>query len=166
MASITFKGNPLNTSGDLPQVGSKAPDFTLVKTDLCQEDLASVAGKNVVLNIFPSIDTPVCATSVRRFNAEAAKKENSTVLCVSADLPFAHARFCGAEGLEDVVSLSSFRNPEFGTDYGVVVTDGPLQGLLSRAVVVLDADGVVKYTEQVAEITQEPDDDAALAALG
>jgi len=165
MASITFQGSPIETAGQLPQAGSKTPDFTLVKTDLSQEDLASVAGKNVVLNIFPSIDTPVCATSVRRFNAEAAKTTNTVVLCVSADLPFAHARFCGAEGLEDVVSLSSFRNPEFGTDYGVVMTDGPLKGLMSRAVIVLDADGVVKYTELVPEITQEPDYDAALAAL-
>lgn len=166
MASITLKGSPLNTSGDLPQVGSKAPDFNLVKTDLGQQDLASLAGKNVVLNIFPSIDTPVCAMSVRRFNTEAAERANTVVLCISGDLPFAHARFCGAEGIEDVVSLSSFRNPEFGTDYGVVMSDGPLHGLLSRAVVVIDSEGVVKYTEQVPEITQEPEYEAALAALG
>ncbi len=166
MASIALQGNPINTSGDLPQVGSKAPDFTLVKTDLSPENLAALAGKNVVLNIFPSVDTPVCATSVRRFNADASKKDNTVVLNISADLPFAHARFCGAEGLEDVVSLSSFRNTAFGTDYGVDIIDGPLQGLLSRAVVVIDAEGVIKYTEQVPEITQEPNYDAALAALG
>ena len=165
MASIALQGNPVNTSGDLPQVGSKAPDFTLVKTDLSPESLSSLAGKKVVLNIFPSVDTPVCATSVRRFNEQAANKENTVVLNISADLPFAHARFCGAEGLEDVVSLSAFRNPEFGNAYGVDMTDGPLQGLLSRAVVVIGADGVVKYTEQVPEITQEPNYDAALSAL-
>jgi len=166
MASIALQGNPINTSGELPQVGSKAPDFTLVKTDLSQENLAALAGKNVVLNIFPSVDTPVCATSVRRFNADAAQKDNTVVLNISADLPFAHARFCGAEGLEDVVSLSSFRNSDFGTAYGVDIIDGPLQGLLSRAVVVIDSEGAVKYTEQVPEITQEPNYDAALAALG
>lgn len=166
MASITLQGNSINTSGNLPQVGTKAPDFTLVKTDLSQESLASLSGKNVVLNIFPSVDTPVCATSVRRFNEDASKKDNTVVLNISADLPFAHARFCGAEGLEDVVSLSAFRNQEFGTAYGADITDGPLQGLLSRAVVVIDPEGVVKYTEQVPEITQEPNYDAALAALG
>ncbi len=165
MASITLKGNPVNTSGDLPQVGTKAPDFTLVKTDLSPETLGSLAGKKVVLNIFPSIDTPVCATSVRRFNEDAAKKDNTVVLNISADLPFAHARFCGAEGLEDVVSLSAFRNPEFGKAYGVDMTDGPLQGLLSRAVVVVDTEGAVAYTEQVPDITQEPNYEAALAAL-
>ena len=165
MASITLKGSPVETWGELPPVGSKAPDFTLVQSDLSQTDLASFAGKNVILNIFPSIDTPVCATSVRRFNTEAAKSGNTVVLCISADLPFAHGRFCGAEGLKNVITLSTFRNRDFGTDYGVVMTNGPLKGLLSRAVVVLDADGVVKHIEQVPEIAQEPDYDATLAAL-
>lgn len=165
MASITLKGSPVNTFGELPQVGSKAQDFTLVKRDLSETDLVSYAGRNVVLNIFPSIDTPVCAASVRQFNTEASKRENTIVLCISADLPFAHERFCGAEGLENVISLSTFRNQGFGNDYGVVITNGPLMGMMSRAVVIVGADGVVKYTEQVPEITQEPDYDAALKAL-
>ena len=165
MASITLKGSPVETSGELPPVGSRAPDFTLVGSDLSETSLASCAGKRVVLNIFPSIDTSVCATSVRRFNAEASKLEDTAVLCISADLPFAHGRFCGAEGLDNVISLSTFRNQDFGTDYGVTITTGPLRGLTSRAVVVLDSSGVVKYVEQVPEITQEPDYDAALAAL-
>ena len=166
MASITLKGSPVETSGELPQTGSKAPAFTLVKSDLSETGLASYAGRDVVLNIFPSIDTSVCAASVRRFNTEAGKRENTVVLCISADLPFSHGRFCGAEGLENVVTLSTFRNQDFGKDYGVVMTSGPLRGLMSRAVVVIGADGVVTYTEQVPEITQEPDYDAALAALG
>lgn len=166
MASITLKGSPVETSGELPQTGSKAPAFTLVKSDLSETGLAAYAGKTVVLNIFPSIDTSVCAASVRRFNTEAGKRENTVVLCISADLPFSHGRFCGAEGLENVVTLSTFRNQDFGKDYGVVMTSGPLRGLMSRAVVVIGADGVVTYTEQVPEITQEPDYDAALAALG
>ena len=165
MASITLKGSPVETSGELPRVGSKAKDFTLVKADLSETNLASYAGRKVVLNIFPSIDTPVCALSVRRFNTEVSKRENTVVLCISADLPFAHKRFCGAEGLENVTTLSTFRNQSFGKDYGVVMTTGPLKGLMSRAVVVIGTDGVVKYTEQVSEISQEPDYDAALAAL-
>jgi thioredoxin-dependent peroxiredoxin len=165
MASITLKGSPVETSGELPRVGSKAKDFTLVKADLSETNLASYAGRKVVLNIFPSIDTPVCALSVRRFNTEVSKRENTVVLCISADLPFAHKRFCGAEGLENVITLSTFRNQSFGKDYGVVMTTGPLKGLMSRAVVVIGTDGVVKYTEQVSEISQEPDYDAALAAL-
>ena len=165
MASITLKGSPVETSGELPRVGSKAKDFTLVKADLSEANLASYAGRKVVLNIFPSIDTPVCALSVRRFNTEVSKRENTVVLCISGDLPFAHKRFCGAEGLENVTTLSTFRNQSFGKDYGVVMTTGPLKGLMSRAVVVIGTDGVVKYTEQVSEISQESDYDAALAAL-
>ena len=165
MASITLKGSPVETSGELPQVGAKAPDFTLVKSDLSEADLGSYAGKNVVLNIFPSVDTPVCATSMRRFNTDAAKCPNTVVLCISADLPFAQERFCGAEGLENVITLSTFRNQDFGNDYGVIITTGPLTGLMSRAVVVISTDGVVKYTEQVPEIAQEPNYDVALAVL-
>ena len=165
MASIKLKGSPVETSGELPVIGSKAPDFTLLDKDLSPVELASFAGRNVVLNIFPSIDTPVCAESVRRFNIEAAEKNNTAVLCISADLPFAHARFCGAEGIDNVISLSTFGNVNFGPDYGVLIVDSPLKGLMSRAVVVIGTDGVVKYTEQVPEIAQEPDYDAALAAL-
>jgi len=166
MATTALKGSPVETAGDLPEVGSRAPDFTLVKGDLSETGLASFAGMNVVLNIFPSIDTPVCAASVRRFNAEAGARENTVVLCISADLPFAHERFCGAEGLENVVSLSTFRDQAFGADYGVVLATGPLQGLMSRAVVVLDADGVVVHAQLAPEITEEPDYATALAALG
>ena len=165
MASITLKGSPVETAGELPPVGSKAEGFTLVKSDLSETNLEAYAGKRVVLNIFTSIDTSVCATSVRRFNAEAGKLEGTVVLCISGDLPFAHERFCGAEGLDNVITLSTFRDQVFGNDYGVVMTTGPLRGLMSRAVVVIGADGIVKYTEQVPDITQEPDYDAALEAL-
>jgi thiol peroxidase len=165
MASITLKGNPVATVGELPAVGTKAPAFSAVKTDLSGCSLADLAGKKVVLNIFPSIDTGVCAASTRHFNAAAGKLENTVVVCVSADLPFALGRFCGAEGLKDVVTVSIFRNPEFGSDYGVTIADGALAGLLSRAVVVIDESGNVAYTEQVPEITQEPNYEAALAAL-
>lgn len=165
MASITLKGNPVNTVGELPAVGTEAPAFSAVKTDLSECALSELAGKNVVLNIFPSIDTGVCAMSTTKFNAEADKLDNTVVLCVSADLPFALGRFCGAEGLENVVPVSVFRNAEFGSGYGVTFEDGPLKGLLSRAVVVIDAAGKVAYTEQVPEITQEPNYEAALAAL-
>ena len=165
MGTITLKGTAVETSGELPQSGSKAPEFVLVKTDLSEAGLSDYAGKTIVLNIFPSIDTPVCATSVRRFNADAGSRENTIVLCISADLPFAHSRFCGAEGLENVISLSTFRDHKFGKDYGVVMTSGPLTGLLSRAVVVIGTDGIVKYSEQVPEIAQDPEYDAALAAL-
>jgi thiol peroxidase len=165
MASITLKGNPATTVGDLPVTGSPAPAFTTVKTDLSDCSLAELSGKKIILNIFPSIDTGVCATSTRRFNQDAVALENTVVVCVSADLPFALGRFCGAEGLEDVVPVSTFRNPEFGTDYGVTIADGALAGLLSRAVVVIDESGTVVYTEQVPEITQEPNYEAALAAL-
>jgi len=165
MATITLKGTPIETIGDLPKVGEKAPAFTLTKRDLSETNLDDFAGKRIVLNIFPSIDTQVCATSVRRFNVEAAKLENSVVLCVSADLPFAHERFCGAEGIDDVLSLSSFRSEAFGKDYGVKITSGPLTGLMSRAVVIIDESLKVIYTEQVPEIVQEPNYEAALAAL-
>jgi len=165
MATITLKGTPIETIGDLPKVGEKAPAFTLTKRDLSETTLDDFAGKRIVLNIFPSIDTQVCATSVRRFNVEAAKLENSVVLCVSADLPFAHERFCGAEGIDDVLLLSSFRSEAFGKDYGVKITSGPLTGLMSRAVVIIDESLKVIYTEQVPEIVQEPNYEAALAAL-
>ena len=165
MASITLKGNPVNTAGNLPSTGSSAPSFTGVKTDLSECSLADLAGKKVVLNIFPSIDTGVCAASTRRFNQEASSLDNAVVVCVSVDLPFALGRFCGAEGLENVVPVSVFRNPEFGSSYGVTIVDGALAGLLSRAVVVVDESGKVVYTEQVPEITQEPNYEAALAAL-
>lgn len=165
MATVTFQGNPVETSGSLPSVGAKAPDFSLVKGDLSEATMATFAGKKLVLNIFPSIDTGVCATSVRKFNEQAAKCENTVVLCISADLPFAQGRFCGAEGIENVTMLSTFRSPKFGKDFGVVITGGALEGLMSRAVVVIGTDGNVKYTEQVSEITNEPDYDAALAAL-
>ena len=146
-------------------VGSAAPDFTLVKTDLAEVTLADYKGKKVVLNIFPSIDTPVCAASVRRFNKVAGETDNTVVLCISADLPFAHTRFCETDGLKNVESLSVFRSPVFGKDYGVTITTGPIAGLLSRAIVILNPEGKVVYTEQVPEITQEPNYDAALAAL-
>ena len=165
MAQITLKGNPIQTIGELPAVGAKAPSFILTGTDLSDANLGDFAGKTVVLNIFPSIDTAVCAASVRRFNAEASCLDNTVVLCISADLPFAHGRFCEVEGLEDVVPLSSFRAPEFGQEYGLAITTGPLQGLLSRAIVIVDPSGQVAYTEQVPEITQEPDYEAALRAL-
>lgn len=165
MAEITFKGNSIHTSGNLPSVGSDAPGFKLVANDLSEVELAGFAGKSVVLNIFPSLDTPVCATTVRRFNELAAGRQGTVVLCISADLPFAQARFCGAEGIENVQTLSSFRNPGFGTAYGVNLVDGPLAGVLARAVVVVNGDGKVAYTELVPEIVQEPDYDAALEAL-
>lgn len=164
MAEITFKGNPVKTVGELPQVGSKAPDFQLVGTDLGDVKLGDFAGGNVVLNIFPSLDTGVCAQSVRTFNEKATGLQGTKVVNISNDLPFAQARFCGAEGIENAVAASGFRS-NFGDDFGVTMADGPLQGLLSRAVVVLDGEGNVVYTEQVPEIAQEPDYDAALAAL-
>jgi thioredoxin-dependent peroxiredoxin len=165
MGQITFKGNPVETIGTLPAKGSEAPFFCLVKTNLSEAGPADFAGKRLVLNIFPSLDTSVCAASVRRFNQEASLLYNTVVLCISADLPFAHSRFCETEGLKNVVPLSVFRSPEFGRDYGVTLVSGPLKGLLSRAIVILDADGIVRYTEQVAEIIDEPDYSAALKAL-
>ncbi|MBM9613451.1 thiol peroxidase [Desulfobulbus rhabdoformis] len=165
MAQITLKGNAIDTIGELPAAGAAAPDFSLVTTELADVGLANYKGKKVVLNIFPSVDTPVCAASVRNFNKVAGENENTVVLCISADLPFAHTRFCETDGLKNVESLSVFRSPDFGKDYGVTITTGPLAGLLSRAIVVLDAEGKVTYTEQVPEITQEPNYDAALAAI-
>ncbi|NLT30498.1 MAG: thiol peroxidase [Propionibacterium sp.] len=164
MATTAFKGNTVNTVGDLPEVGSTAPGIALTGTDLSDITSEQYAGRRVVLNIFPSVDTGVCATSVRRFNELAAGLDNTTVINASHDLPFALGRFCGAEGIEDVVSGSGFRT-DFGSDFGVTMTDGPLAGLLARSVVVLDGDGKVLYTELVPEITQEPDYDAAIAAL-
>ncbi|MDH3682671.1 MAG: thiol peroxidase [Acidimicrobiia bacterium] len=166
MAQTALRGNAVNTSGDLPAEGSAAPAFTLTKGDLSPLTSADLAGQQVVLNIFPSIDTPTCATSVRTFNERAAGLDNTTVVCVSADLPFAHGRFCGAEGIENVTTGSTFKNPEFLTDYGVGMVDGPLKGLCARAVVVLDSSGQVVHTQLVSEIADEPDYDAALGALG
>lgn len=165
MAAITLGGNPINTNGILPKVGSKAPQFQLVKTDLSEVTLADFAGSKLVLNIFPSVDTGTCAASVRHFNESASKLENTKVLCISRDLPFAQKRFCGAEGLENVVNLSDFKSGSFGKDYGLEMTDGALNALHSRVVIVLDENGVVKYTEQVAEIADEPNYEAALASL-
>ncbi|MFA6173563.1 MAG: thiol peroxidase [Kiritimatiellales bacterium] len=164
MAKITFKGSPIQTAGELPVKGSAAPDFTLVKQDLSETVLADYKGKRLVLNIFPSIDTGVCAMSVRKFNEKAAALTNTAVLCVSMDLPFAQSRFCGAEGIKNVVTASAFRSA-FGEHYGVTIAEGPLTGLLSRAMVVINESGKVIYTEQVPEIAQEPNYDAALAAL-
>ena len=165
MAQITLKGTPIHTSGDLPKVGAAAPAYTLVRTDLSEVSGKDLAGQRVVLNIFPSLDTPTCAASVRKFNARANEKPNTTVLCVSADLPSAQKRFCGAEGLDNVVPASTFRAAEFGQAYGLALVDGPLKGLLARAVVVIDESGKVVHTELVPEIAQEPNYDAALAAL-
>jgi thiol peroxidase len=163
MASITFKGQPVDTVGELPAVGARAPDFTLTTTDLADVDLSEYPGTRI-LNIFPSVDTRVCAASVRAFNEKAARRDGVHVLNVSADLPFAHKRFCGAEGIDRAVSLSTFRS-DFLDDYGVRMTSGPLAGLASRAVLVIGPDGTVRHAEQVPEIAQEPDYDAALAAL-
>ena len=165
MSSIKLKGNPINTSGSLPAKGTKAQDFKLVKSDLSELKLSDLLGKKVVLNIFPSLDTGVCAASVRRFNKDASELDNTVVVCVSKDMPFAHGRFCTAEGLNNVVTASDFREGNFGRDYGVNIIDGPLAGLHSRAVIVLDEQGVVKYTEQVPDIVQEPDYEAALQSL-
>lgn len=165
MAKTAFKGAPVTTAADLPSPGASAPAFSLTGTDLGEVSLGGYAGKRLVLNIFPSIDTGVCAASVRRFNELAAGLDNTAVLNVSADLPFALGRFCGAEGIENVESASVFRSPAFGQDYGVLMTDGPLQGLLARAVVVVDAAGKVTHAQLVPEIGQEPDYDAAVAAL-
>ncbi|MFV0461544.1 MAG: thiol peroxidase [Actinomycetales bacterium] len=164
MASITLRGNAISTVGDLPAVGSQAPEFSLVGTDLTDVTHGDFAGKSVLLNIFPSIDTGVCAMSVRTFNKAAGSLDDVAVVNVSADLPFAQARFCGAEGIENASTGSTFRS-DFGQAYGVTISDGPMRGLLSRAVVVVDPSGTVTYTEQVPEIGQEPDYDAALAAL-
>lgn len=165
MAHITLKGNPIHTSGDLPREKDKAPDFLLTTTDLKDVSLKDFKGKNLLLNIFPSLDTDVCAMSVRRFNSLAVKMKNTRVLCISKDLPFAHKRFCVAEGINNVISLSELRNSDFGKDYGVRIEDGPMAGLLARSVVIINAEGTVVYRELVPEITQEPDYDKALKAL-
>lgn len=166
MALTALHGNPVNTSGDLPEVGSTAPGFTLTTKDLGSVSSEGLAGGRVVLNIFPSVDTGTCAASVRAFNERAAGLDNTTIVCVSADLPFAAARFCAAEGIDNVVTGSVFRNREFMKDYGVGMVDGPLEGLCARAVVVIDADGAVLHSHLVPEIVDEPDYDSALAALG
>jgi thiol peroxidase len=165
MTQITLKGNPIHTLGDLPKKGSQAPEFTLVKNDLSESKLSDYKGQKVVLNIFPSLDTATCAASVRRFNAEASALNNTVVLCISKDLPFAQARFCGAEGLDKVITLSDFRTGSFGKDYQVEIVDGPLAGLESRAVIILDEEGKVVYTQQVPEIVDEPNYEEALAVL-
>ncbi|MCF7838565.1 MAG: thiol peroxidase [Candidatus Marinimicrobia bacterium] len=165
MATVTFKGAPIATVGELPAVGQPAPAFQLTRTDLSACTLAEWEGQTVVLNIFPSVDTSVCAQSVRRFNQVAVERPGTVVLCVSMDLPFAHARFCGAEGLDKVLSVSAFRSPSFGRDYGVTLAAGPLAGLFARAVVVIDGAGQVRWAAFVPEIAQEPDYDRVLAAL-
>ncbi len=166
MAKITLKGNPVNTIGELPAVGSKAPDFKLTATDLSEKTLSDFKGSKLVLNIFPSLDTPTCAASVRRFNQLATELNGTKVLAISKDLPFAHGRFCTSEGIENVTNLSGFKcSSSFGKDYGVEIVDGPLAELFSRAVVVIDEDGKVIYTQQVPEIVDEPNYDEVLAAL-
>jgi len=165
MATVTLKGNTIHTSGTLPSVGSKAPDFTLTTNDLGSKSLNDFKGSNVILNIFPSVDTGTCAQSVRTFNKEASSLNNTKVLCISKDLPFAQSRFCGAEGLDNVISLSDYKDGSFGKTYGLDFTDGPLEALHSRCIVVINADGIVTHTEQVAEIVDEPNYKAALDAL-
>ncbi len=165
MATITFKGNNISTSGNLPQVGDKAIDFSLVKGDLSNVSLADFKGQKLILNIFPSVDTGICAASVRHFNQDASNLENTTVLCISRDLPFAQARFCGAEGLKNVVMLSDFAKGDFGLNYGLEILDGPLKNLHARAVIVLDENQEIIYEELVPEIGQEPNYEAALIAV-
>ncbi len=165
MANITLGGTPTQTAGELPKEGSKAPAFRLVKNDMSEVSLSDFEGKKVVLNIFPSVDTGVCATSIRKFNEQASSFDNTEVLCISKDLPFAQARFCGAEGIENVTTLSGYRNNSYSKDYGVEIVDGAFQGLNARAIVVLDESGNVKYTELVPEIGQEPNYEAAIKAL-
>ena len=166
MAEITLQGNPIHTSGELPAVDTNAPDFKLVAADLADVSLEKFAGKKKLLNIVPSLDTGVCATSTTKFNSAIETKDNAVALVISADLPFAQGRFCSAEGLKNVVTLSMMRDRNFAKDYGVLITDGPLAGICARAVVVMDENNNVVYTQMVPEITQEPDYDAALAALG
>lgn len=165
MATVTLKGNEIHTLGNLPAIGSSAPDFNLTMTDLSTRSLSEYEGRKLVLNVFPSIDTGTCAASVRQFNQEASELENTIVLCISKDLPFAQTRFCGAEGIENVVMLSDYKDGGFGKAYQVEFTDGPLQGLLSRSVIVIDGNGKVVYTEQVGETVDEPNYKAALEAL-
>lgn len=165
MAKITLKGNEINTIGELPNVGEVAPDFSLVKTDLSVGKLSDFKGEKVILNIFPSVDTGTCAASVRNFNKEAASLENTKVLCISRDLPFAQGRFCGAEGIENVVMLSDFNTGDFGKDYGLEIAEGPLTGLSSRCIVVINEEGKVVYTEQVKETVDEPNYELALKSI-
>lgn len=165
MAKITLKGNPINTLGELPKVGGPAPAFKLTNGDLKDVTLADFKGKKKLLNIFPSIDTPVCATSTKKFNDHAKANANTVMLMISADLPFAQGRFCGAENAKNVVTLSMMRDRNFAKDYGVLITDGPLAGITARAVVVIDQNDKVVYTELVPEIAQEPNYEKALAAL-
>lgn len=165
MANITLKGNAINTIGNLPEVGTKAPNFTLTTVDLSHKSLADFAGKNIILNIFPSVDTGTCAMSVREFNKNASELKNTVVLCISKDLPFAQARFCAAEGLDNVVMLSDFATGSFGKEYQLEIENGPLAHLHSRAILILDEQGTIKHTEQVSEIANEPNYLAALKAI-
>jgi thiol peroxidase len=165
MAQITLKGNPVNTSGNLPGTGSEAPGFKLVKSDLGTLSLSDLKGKRVILNIFPSLETSVCAVSIRRFNQIAADLTNTVVLAISKDLPYAHGRFCSTEGIKNLTTLSGFRDTRFGKAYGVDITDGPMEGLYARSVVVVDESGKVIYTQLVPEISQEPDYESVLKAL-
>ena len=165
MATVSLGGNPVKTSGELPKVGSKALDFKLVKGDLSRATLTDFAGSKLVLNIFPSVETGVCSASVRKFNEVASNLTNTKVLCISRDLPFTQTRFCAAEGLENVINLSDFNTADFGKNYGLLTLDGIFEGLLSRAIVIIDENGIVSYTEQVPDISDEPNYDAALAAL-
>ncbi|CAM1369105.1 putative thiol peroxidase [Tenacibaculum litopenaei] len=165
MAKITLQGNPFETLGTLPNTNQKAPDFALTAGDLSVKSLTDFSGSRLILNIFPSVDTGTCAASVREFNKKAAALDNTKVLCISRDLPFAQSRFCGAEGIENVLMLSDFNEGQFGKDYGLEINDGPLKGLHSRCIVVIDENGTVTYTEQVPEIADEPNYEAALQAL-
>jgi thiol peroxidase len=165
MAKLFLRDTACSTNGDLPKIGDKAPNFNLIKTDLSSTHLADFAGSNLILNIFPSIDTATCAASVRHFNKLATEIENTKVLCVSRDLPFAQKRFCGAEGIENVDTASDFATGDFGKNYGLEMIDGPLAALHARAIVVIDSTGIVKYTELVPNIVDEPNYDAAIAAV-
>lgn len=165
MATITLGGNQINTNGELPKIGTKSPDFKLVNTDLSIATLSDFEGTKLILNIFPSIDTGTCATSVRTFNQKASTLQNTKVLCISRDLPFAQKRFCGAEGIENVINLSDYMDGSFGKNYGLEITNSVLKGLHSRVIIVLDENGIVKYTEQVPEIADEPNYEAALASI-
>lgn len=165
MTKIAFKGNPINTSGSLPQVGDKAPDFTLVNTDLEEVKLSDFKGKTVVLNIFPSLDTGVCAASVRKFNEKAGSMDNTVILGISSDLPFAAGRFCSMEGIKNTIALSVFRDDSFAKDYGVLLVDGPMKGLTARAVVIVNPEGKVIYNQLVPEITEEPDYNSAIDSI-
>lgn len=165
MADITLKGNKISTIGTLPKVGSEALDFTLTTVELSHKSLADFKGKNIIMNIFPSVDTGICAMSVREFNKKASGLDNTVVLCISKDLPFAQARFCAAEGLDDVIMLSDFATGKFGEDYQLTISDGPMAHLHSRAIVIVDEKGIVTYTQQVPEIAEEPNYEAALKAI-